>query len=750
MRKRVIKICAALILSAALSVSMSGCLISQALAFGKVADILEKIDEKSSETETSAAFSLPESRAESTEEQTQGPEESSSSTGESASSSEPESTFPAVGSGEEIPMGEPGTWTIFVYLCGTDLESSDDYEGGAGTLDLQEMLNGSKTPGIRFVIETGGTAYWYNNTVSSERNERFLIENGEIEKLSESQIRNMGDSATLSDFLKFGIRNYPAEKMGIIFWNHGGGSITGVCFDELFDDDSLSLREIGTALSEVSQDMTDRFEWIGFDACLMATVETAGVLSPYARYMIGSEEVELGSGWDYEAIGSFLSDNPTADGPALGKEICESFYRSSVSEGEEASATLSVVDLSKIPEFLTAFDQFSQEIYSAGEDQEKLSQMVRNIRSAENFGGNNRLDGYTNMVDLGGILKACEAQAPSAKKVQSLLSECVIYQVRGSDHAGCSGLSLYYPLEIGGSSELSVFSGVCVSPYYFSFVDRQAYGSVSGGDLEEYDDEEWLSDDDLWTWLFGEWDEDYYGEGSPDYWSELDGESSEDSELITFLEGPQLDDEGSYYFILDDQGMMYAADVTALVYQISPDGEDFLEIGETIDIYADWDSGYFCDLFDGYWISLPDGQNLALYISELTEDYVLYSSPVYLNGEEMNLRLRQYYEDGKVLVEGAYPGMTDYGAAAREIRKIQAGDVLIPRYFSYTLDDMEEGEYVGVEYTVSGEFSPEYGIMDPGDYYYAFCIDDIYGGYLMTDFVEYCVEEDGSVSYYEE
>ncbi|MCR5235609.1 MAG: hypothetical protein K6E34_00220 [Lachnospiraceae bacterium] len=40
--------------------------------------------------------------------------------------------------------------------------------------------------------------------------------------------------------------------------------------------------------------MKGHFDFIGFDACLMATVETAYMLSPYADYMIASEEFEPG------------------------------------------------------------------------------------------------------------------------------------------------------------------------------------------------------------------------------------------------------------------------------------------------------------------------------------------------------------------------------------------------------------------------------------------------------------------------
>ena len=38
--------------------------------------------------------------------------------------------------------------------------------------------------------------------------------------------------------------------------------------------------------------------------------------------------------------------------------------------------------------------------------------------------------------------------------------------------------------------------------------------------------------------------------------------------------------------------------------------------------------------------------------------------------------------------------------------------------------------------------------MESGDYLYCFRIDDIYGDYYLTDFVTFCVEEDGSVSFY--
>lgn len=72
-------------------------------------------------------------------------------------------------------MGEGGTWTIFVYLCGSDLESGN----GLATMDMDEMLSASTGTGVKFVVQTDGTAAWQSEVVSAENAERYVICNGE-------------------------------------------------------------------------------------------------------------------------------------------------------------------------------------------------------------------------------------------------------------------------------------------------------------------------------------------------------------------------------------------------------------------------------------------------------------------------------------------------------------------------------------------------------------------------------------------
>ena len=125
-------------------------------------------------------------------------------------------------------MGEKGSWTIFVYLCGTDLESKL-FAGGNATDDLKEMQAATANSKVRYVIQTGGTKFWHNSSVDEDANQRFVIENGKLIKVDEGSKANMGKSSTLADFLKWGVQNFGADKMGVVLWDHGGGSIGGVC-----------------------------------------------------------------------------------------------------------------------------------------------------------------------------------------------------------------------------------------------------------------------------------------------------------------------------------------------------------------------------------------------------------------------------------------------------------------------------------------------------------------------------------------
>ena len=172
--------------------------------------------------------------------------------------------------------------TVMVYMCGTDLESKH----GMGSSDIQEMINARYGSNINIILLTGGCKQWKNNIVSSSVNQIYKVESGNFVKLVENAGNDcMTDPDLLAGFIKYCKQNYPANRYDLILWDHGGGSVSGYGYDEKYaSKGSMSLKGINEALKKADV----KFDFIGFDACLMATLETALMLEPYADYMIAS------------------------------------------------------------------------------------------------------------------------------------------------------------------------------------------------------------------------------------------------------------------------------------------------------------------------------------------------------------------------------------------------------------------------------------------------------------------------------
>ena len=101
---------------------------------------------------------------------------------------------------------------------------------------------------------------------------------------------------------------YPASRYALILWDHGGGSVSGYGYDEKFaSTGSMDLAGLDRALGDGGV----KFDFIGFDACLMATAETALTMAQYADYLIASEETEPGVGWYYTDWLTALGEDPS-------------------------------------------------------------------------------------------------------------------------------------------------------------------------------------------------------------------------------------------------------------------------------------------------------------------------------------------------------------------------------------------------------------------------------------------------------
>lgn len=322
--------------------------------------------------------------------------------------------------------------TLMVYLCGSNLESNN----GAATKDVTEMLRAGYEPErLNIVLMAGGSDKWFCGFPSGSSNIYFL-NNGRPRSVWRGQRQNMGQPNTLSSFIRFARENYPAKRYGLILWDHGGGPMGGVCADSQFGGDCLTLPELQTALEDASLS-GERLAFIGFDACLMASLETAMAVAPYADYMIASQETEPGDGWNY----GFLKDIYKAWGKEIGRRIVDSYIDSPSPLG--SARTLSCVDLSRVEKLENAVSQYFT-ILAGQISEDRFSDFVRGRDNARGFGGNVKAEQDYDLVDILSLARQfSETNSVAFSRLRWALNSAVT--CNKSNIEDCCGLSLYHP-----------------------------------------------------------------------------------------------------------------------------------------------------------------------------------------------------------------------------------------------------------------------------------------------------------------
>ncbi len=186
---------------------------------------------------------------------------------------------------------------------------------------------------------------------------------------------NMGDPKTLTEFVEWATATYPQPNTMLILWNHGGGwrsavsravktGMTrssgpppkagisrlsrGIAWDDTNGGDFLEMREVRAALEPFPP-----FAVIGTDACLMGMLEVAYELRERCGYFIGSEDIEPGDGWPYDAWLPALARDPKLEPEALCKTIVKAYTKSYGGQ----PTTLSAVRQSDIPALAMAVDE---------------------------------------------------------------------------------------------------------------------------------------------------------------------------------------------------------------------------------------------------------------------------------------------------------------------------------------------------------------------------------------------------------
>ena len=367
------------------------------------------------------------------------------------------------------------TVTIMIYMCGTDLES----KYGMATNDLNEMKKASFGDNVRIIVCTGGCKQWKTTGIRTDVNQIYRVTPGNITKLEDNFGKKaMTDPTNLSDFIKYCANNYKADRYFLILWDHGGGSVSGYGYDEKnTKSGSMNLAGINSALKAGGV----TFDIIGFDACLMATAETALMLDNYADYLIASEETEPGIGWYYTNWLTALGKKPSTSSLELGKMIVDDFVSTCASKCRGQKTTLSVIDLAEfaytVPSKLTDFAK-SVSVKLKDKEYDAVSDARAGTRE---FATSTKID-QVDLVDLAQRMSTKEGTA-----LANAVKGAVKYNNTSSNMTNAYGVSIYFPYQktSGVDKACSTYNQIGMDSEYAKcikeFAALETTGQIAGG-----------------------------------------------------------------------------------------------------------------------------------------------------------------------------------------------------------------------------------------------------------------------------
>ena len=538
------------------------------------------------------------------------------------------------------------TWLVYVYLCGSDLESN----GHVSTKNIAEIQKVKLPPNVKVLIATGGATQWHHPTIKAGGDGIYLYSGSRLEKQADWN-SDMGKPATLADFLKFGEENFEADHKVLIFRDHGG--VNGICYNESLVKNAkgeivkgytnnLTYDDLNKAFADVYGNSPEEppFELVGFGACMTGSYELAKSISNFSHYMVGSECSEYG--WDFTPWIAALAEDPSMNGAQIGKVICDSALNN-YDEITKLTNTFSVIDLTKMPKLREAYEEFFSEALTRANAETGFSGAFARAASARN------VDKYSNLyTDLGLLAKNTKAIMPKeSNKLLRAIDKAVVYNKHGA-YLKSRGISTYYPYV---SSEQP---------------------SVSKDDFKNFLRQSSTSDNQ----------KKLYKELLNLNVSKLQGvpiEMKSNGHLVTKLDPAQLENVSMIQCMLVP--ITENSDSN-----LGLSGEGGIVLTSADDLKIDWKKGIITENFRGMQ-PVFDGHKIAMFASIRGRGHNFYSVPILVNGQARELNVRYDTSAKKYSIIGFGSSIENGMVRNLENNQLRSGDVITPIFLAIVSEE---------------------------------------------------------------
>ena len=367
-------------------------------------------------------------------------------------------------------------YTIMFYMCASDLEYDSNEEPDKQhpyiSEDILEILSVHDIPeSVKIIIQTGGTTKWSlpgsylidASKISSTNLQRWEVDNAlnKLRLVETLPTNHMASESSFTEFLSWGLDDYEADQMGIVFSGHGGG-IAGCAFDDNYTvkvgndfwQRTLRTFEVAKAAkTALSNSSKEKFTWIGYDCCIMQCADIATINSDYFDYMVASQENESAIGWNHDVYLPYLKANTKIAPKDFLPKICDAFLLDKHREDEFGEntcyQTLSVLDLSKAADLVTKFNNFCESV-GYGRVLYDIAKLAFE-RSYNNFG--DKLFGLCDFVSLMNEFEKINPLYDTESIIASI--ESLVYYSKNCSkyHTDPCGVNAFFPEKMDSNNK---------------------------------------------------------------------------------------------------------------------------------------------------------------------------------------------------------------------------------------------------------------------------------------------------------
>ncbi len=325
-------------------------------------------------------------------------------------------------------------WTALVYMV-----ADNDLAQWADS-DLVEMETIGSTDDFAILVQV-------DKPIIGAR--RLLINRGMSQELQNLGITDMCDWQTLSDFLIWGIQNYPADRYFAILWDHGTGWT--LMPSRSFGNDwssgsqlSISNGDLHKAMSTTYSYTRKKIDFFAFDACLMQQLEVAFEIKDYGKIFLAPQTTCPLQGFRYDQIFEEVRENPDISETDLAKRVVEINVSNYVDIRPVVYSAISLTNLDKLKE---SMDQL---IYSLMEEAynlviAKIREKTQTLPVIDTIPES--IDEHIDLGDFLGKLNFALETSETENLLNIYNNAIIKFGYCGTGFSNTTGLSIWFPLK---------------------------------------------------------------------------------------------------------------------------------------------------------------------------------------------------------------------------------------------------------------------------------------------------------------